>query len=241
MKLFNAMTGQMPGKIMTVALLLTMCIHNASADTQPPRYNQVSFSVSAETEVANDELVVTLRAIEQGKDFQQLANSVNETMAWALKQAERADSVKAQTLNYQTQPQYAKNKQIGWQVSQTLSLRSTDTDTLSELLGKLQSRLQMQSASFQVTEKTRHSVEDELHTEALQRFQRKAELITRSLGRASYRLVQINLNGNNPGQPRPMMSMARGMMAAEAVSAPAFEGGTQKLAVNATGTIEISD
>jgi len=204
-------------------------------------YNRVSFTVSAETEAPNDQLVITLKAQEQGDSLEKLADEVNKTMKWALDIASQSDVIRAQTMHYQTQPVYTKGKQTGWQISHSVSLSSTDIEALTEMVGKLQSRLQIQSASYEVTTEKKNHLIEQLTQEALQRFTLKASSISQALQRKNYKIVQIDLNSGQPDFPRPMMSMSRSMLASEAVTPPAFEPGTQKITVFATGTIEISD
>ncbi len=205
------------------------------------RYNQVSFSVNSEAEIANDLLVITMKALENGRELKKLADKVNKTMAWALKEASKYENIKTQTLNYQTQPSYSKGKQTGWQVSQSVSLKSTNTEDLSELMGKLQSQLQIQSATYQVTSDKKKQLEDQLTDQALIQFSQKAASIAQALEHKTYKIVQINLSTNSPSHPRPMEGMARGMLASDSVTAPSFEPGTQKVSVFASGTIEITD
>ena len=179
--------------------------------------------------------------IKKGKNLKTLADEVNKAMAWALKTAEKTDGIQAQTQGYQTNPDYTKGKQTGWQVSQSLSLKSTDIEALSDLLGKLQTRLQIKSVSYQVTEENRRLIQERLTTQALERFTQKASNIVEALRRKNYKIVSINISSDRAGHPRPMAVMARGMMASESVAAPSFEPGTQKVSVIASGTIEILD
>jgi predicted secreted protein len=217
------------------------CASAIANNDSATRYNQVSFTVSAEAEIANDRLVIIMKALQQGNDLESLADEVNRTMSWALETAAKMETVKAQTLNYQTQPIYSKGKPDGWQVSQSLSLSSTSSKDLSQLMGKLQSRMQVESASYEVTPEKKKQLEDRLTTQALTLFSLRADSITKALQRRHYKIVMINLNSSNPGYPRPMMSMARGLVASESVTPPSFEAGTQTVTVTASGTIEALD
>jgi len=107
-------------------------------------------------------------------------------------------------------------------------------------MGKLQARLQTESVTYRVTPERQKQLEGKLTTSALSQFSRKAKNITQALNRNSYEIVQISLQSNNPGMPRPMMAMSRSMMNSDAVAAPSFQPGVQKISVTASGTIEIS-
>lgn len=228
-------------KILLVILLSFFLPALLAAHETQDHYNRISFAVSAEADAANDELVVIMSIINKGKNLKTLADEVNKTMEWALKTADKTDNIKVQTQGYQTNPDYTKGKQTGWQVSQSLSLKSTDIEALSDLLGKLQTRLQIKSVSYQVTEENKRQIQDRLTTRALERFSQKAASIVQALQQKNYKIVNINISSDRAGQPRPMAVMARGMMASESVAAPSFEPGTQKLSVIASGTIEIMD
>ena len=151
----------------------------ASAHDPIHTYNQVSFDVSAEADITNDQLAIQMTALEKGRDLETLAEKVNKTMAWALKEAGKQEQIKSQTLNYQTQPSYTKGKQTGWQVSQSLSLKSASVDELSELIGKLQTRMQLQSATYQVTREKRKQLKDKLTTQVLLRHRGIKRYVTK--------------------------------------------------------------
>lgn len=227
-------------KKLFVLIVLLLPLH-LSAHNEPATYDRISFSTTAEMEAPNDELVIIMSVQRTGRDLVELADEVNQTMEWALKQANREKDLKVQTLNYQTSMNYNKGKQEGWRISQSLSLSGTDTETLSKLMGKLQQKMQTQSVSYQVTTEKRNQIREKLTIEALELFSQKADTISQAMNRARYKIVQINLGNNHTPSPRPM-AMSRGvMMAAEAVATPSFQAGTQKLTVSATGTIELTD
>lgn len=219
--------------------LLLLSLPAIAEDEQT--YNQITFSTSTETQVAQDKMVITMSIIKNGHDLLELANSVNETMEWALETANREKNIETKTLSYNTSPNYEKGKQKGWRVSQSLSMTSSDIKGLSKLMGKLQSKLQTQSVSYMVTPERRRQKVDELSTLALKQFSQKATSVTKALGRNQYKIVRINLQENASHQPRPAMMMTRGVMAAESVSTPSFQTGSTEISVTASGTIEILD
>ncbi len=218
-------------------LMLLLLTPAALADTTPV-YNRVSLSAEASGEVANDLLVAVLYTQQEGNDAAKLAKTVNRDMQWAMDLAKRTAGIQAQTLNYRTAPIYRKNVASGWRVSQSMRLESTDTKTLSKLIGQLQSRLAVQSVSYKVSGPQRRRVEEQLITEALKRFQQRARLIADGLGHQRYRLVQLSVNGG--GQPQPIYAKAA-MMRAEADVAPRLEAGSSEVRVSVQGTVELSE
>jgi predicted secreted protein len=87
-----------------------------------------------------------------------------------------------------------------------------------------------------VSPERRRKVEDELVVEALQAFQARAELVSKSFGASGYRLVEVHVGTGGGGPPRPMM---RTMAADAEMAPPAIEGGTSELSASANGSIEL--
>jgi predicted secreted protein len=198
-------------------------------------------SADAVREIENDELVAVVYAQAQGQRQSEAANAVNEDLSWALELAESTRGITAQTLQYSSYPAYGNNQRIvGWQARQSLRLESRDADRLSELLGELQERVAIESVSYQVSREARETANDELIREALQSFNRRAELVTDELSRSGYRIVRININTGGGGvTPIAYRTMAA-MRADAEVAQPALEAGTQTVSVNVSGTIELN-
>ena len=109
---------------------------------------------------------------------------------------------------------------------------------VTRLVGKLQSRLQLQSLSFSVSPEQRRKVEDGLIEEALGAFQARADLVRRNLGASGYEIVSLGID--TPGGPPPPRPMLRAAAVSEAaVAPPAVEGGTTRVGVQIHATIEL--
>jgi len=232
--------GSIMKKLLLITIIFLTAFSLAEAHDEPPVYNQISFSVSSQQEIDNDILVIMLRAQEKGRDLESLSDKINETMAWAVKLAKRSDAIKSQTRNYQTSPWYEKGKQKGWQVSQNLSLSSSNLEAISQLMEQLQTRMQVQSSTYQVSPDKLEELTENLTQSALQKFSNRAQNISQTLGSNSYKIVNIQVHSSSSNHPRPMMAM-ESMRAAsvKSVAAPTFEAGSQKVSVTASGTIEL--
>ena len=222
------------------ALALLLAAVPALAHDPEPHYNRASFSVSATADVENDTLVAVLAVQRDGNSARQLAAEVNQVMAWALARAKEASSIKVQTLDYQTSPIYQKNTVTGWRVSQSLRLEGQDAAAISELVGALQERLNLQQVAYEVSPQQRREVEDRLIGEAIADFEARAKLLAAGLKRRGHRLVQMRVDTG--GAPVPLlrhraMPMA---MAEPAAAPPAIEAGTQTITVGVSGEIELS-
>ncbi|MGB5202319.1 MAG: SIMPL domain-containing protein [Sedimenticolaceae bacterium] len=227
----------------TLILSLVLAFFSAlgHAHTDIPLYNRVSLNAAAQTEVETDLLVVVLFAQAEGSQAAAPADEVNRLMDWAMSMLKSNPDVKAQTLGYRSSAIYKDNKIRGWRVNQSLRLEGRDGRLLGDLISELQAQLKVQSIDYQVSDERRSEHLDELTAAALARFQQRAEHIAKSLGRAGYRLVRLNIN---EGGHSPMPGMGARMMSAQADSmvAPArIESGTQVITVSVNGEIELSD
>ena len=223
-------------------LLLALALGALPALAHEPelRYNSASFSVSATEDVANDTLVAVLTVQRDGSSARQLATEVNQVMAWALAKAKEAPSIKVQTLDYQTSPIYQKNVVTGWRVSQSLRLEGRETAAVSDLVGVLQERLNLQQVGYEVSRERRKEVEDRLIGEAIAAFQARAKRVATDLQRRTFRLVQMDVSTGPAPMPvyrQRAMPMA---MAEVAAAPPAIEAGTQTITIGVTGEIELS-
>jgi len=202
------------------------------------RYDQIRFATDATREVEQDVLRAVLYVQHEADDPRRAADQVNLDMDWALQQTQGEPAVQYQTLGYQTTPSYDKGKLQHWRVRQSLSLVSRDSTRLSAMIGNLQQRLAVQSVSYEISDASRRVVEQELIDEALQRFRQRAEQIVKAMGRSSYRLIEVNLDGGGI-TPTPRYAVAA--MEASVRKAPSFEAGTQEMQVRAQGSIELRD
>ncbi|MGD8955998.1 MAG: SIMPL domain-containing protein [Chromatiaceae bacterium] len=228
-----------PALILSLVLAFFSALGHAHTDT--PLYNRVSLNAAAETEVETDLLVAILFAQAEGREAAVPADEVNRLMDWAMSMLKGHADLKAQTLGYQSSAIYKDGKIRGWRVQQSLRLEGRDSRLLGDVIGELQAQLKVQSIDYQVSDERRREHVDALTATALARFQQRADHIAKSLGRAGYRLVRLNIN---EGGQSPMPRVGARMMSAQADSmvAPArIEAGTQVITVSVNGEIELSD
>ena len=133
---------------------------------------------------------------------------------------------------------YANDRRIvGWVARQSLRLESMDAEALSTLLGELQARVAIESLSSTLSKAARDSVEDEVISEAIAQFRRRAAQIAAEFDRDDYRLVHINVGGYAIfAQELRRDNFA---LAAADVAAPTIEAGLQTVSVTVSGTIEL--
>lgn len=201
--------------------------------------DQVSFQVEVDREVNNDRVVAILNVTAEHRDPAKLAGQINDTMTWALAQLSDKQVVRPRSGGYQTYPVYDDKKIVRWRGRQELQLESGDVDRLSQLIGGLQARLQVQSLQFSVSADKRRDVESALIEEVLAAFQQRAELIRKSLGASAYRLMDMTVHTGGTQRPVPLRAEKMASVSRAAVSTPAMERGTTRVSVQASGRIHL--
>ncbi len=221
------------------ALLLafiTIFHSTASAHETEVAYDRVSLSASASIEIQHNELQATLYAMSEGEDASTTATEVSQRMQKALSILERQKEIKTQTGSFTTQPAYSKDKITGWRTRQTLQLKSSDATQLSQLLGRLQNHLSIKKIQYGVSDAEWAKSENILIETALKNFQHRARLVTHSMHREKYRLIDINISSPPIGL-RTMRSAT--VTADNSEATPPIQAGTEKMEIIVNGTIEM--
>lgn len=222
-------------KLVIISLLLSVSSFPSYAHDNEPLFNQVNLQAQAEREIPNNQLTVMLAVEEEGKEAVKIANKINQDMAWALKVIGEGNEIDSRTHAYNTYPIYDKRTVIGWRAIQQLELKSTNITALSELVGKLQSRLQVKNMNFSPTRETQVQYENELIDEAMVAFKQRIDIVKKHMDEKSVRIVNLHVNTGG-GHSRPIYAESR-MMAMDK-SAPAVEAGTSKITVTVSGSVQ---
>jgi len=197
----------------------------------------VGLSASGQAVAANDLGHATAYAEVTGNKPRDVAASVNQQMSAALALARKYPSVRTKTGGSNTWPVYAKDSRTisGWRMRSSLSLESEDIPALSELVGKLQETLAVESLTLAPAAVTRARAEDEATTRALAAFEARAKLVADTLHK-KYRIKDLNIGSHMVGFP---VAVTRGA-ALQAAPAPVQAGDTD-VTVQVNGTIELID
>ncbi|MEJ2620108.1 MAG: SIMPL domain-containing protein [Candidatus Thiodiazotropha sp.] len=225
-------------KLTGLLIIAVYSTQPAFSDQQTLHYNQINLSAYAAMEVDNDIQIAVLYAQKEGGNLNQLTDQVNRLVSQAVQQVKQHPAVKVSTLGYQTAPRYQQQQLIGWRVRQEIRLESDDNQLLSELLGKLQSSMALQSIRYEISTKQRLVAEEKLTKQAINAFRARAEQITQQMGSNQYRLVEMSLQTTDQ-QPQPYTMRATMMALEHSTSAPTLEAGSQNLKVEVNGRIEL--
>jgi predicted secreted protein len=221
-----------------IILAGTLIVQPGRAHEPVPHYDHISLSASASREVSQDQLHLTLFALDEAEDARSSAEAVSTRINRALEVLNKQSGMTVQTGSFRTYPVYHKQSITGWRSRQTLDIKTASTANLSQLLARLQQYVQMENVRYLVSEETRQSVENELIQAAIMNFEQRAQLATSSLGRKKYRIIDLNISTHGMHPPQPMLARSLAS-AAEADSAPAIQAGTQLVQVSVEGKIEI--
>ena len=220
-----------------IVLLALQIVQPVRAHEPAVHYDHISLSASAGAEVPQDQLQVSVYALSESENAQDSASTVTNRIHKALALINQHKELTAQTGSFTTQPVYHKQTITRWRSRQNIQIKTTEIASLSQLLGALQQYVQLENISYEVSDLKRQQIENELIRTAVQNFQQRANLVTESLERKTYRIVDMNVSTQNH-IPRPMATRALSSMA-EAAVAPAIQAGKQKVEVTVSATIEL--
>lgn len=220
-----------------IFLFASIGVNNAMAHDDETHYDRIHLSVSATAQLENDTMVATVSAQEEGSQAAELSALVNQRIRNALELVKKHPQIKHQTNAYSSNPIYNNNKISGWRVSQSLRLESSDMALMSEVLGKLQSDLALQSMQFTVSPASKNKQDEKLIDEALEAFSARALQVVKKLERRNYKIVDINISTSGAIGVRPQYQMRA--MAMDAESSPAVSAGEQTVTVTVSGNIEL--
>jgi predicted secreted protein len=223
------------GHILLACLMMFYTFPSVAGDET--LFNTVSLQAQAEREIPNDQMIVLLATEHEGSDTSGLTAKINTDMQWALGVIKKYSAVESQTKSYQTYPTYRKQVVIGWRASQQIEIESVNIAELTELVGKLQEKLQVKQMSFVPTTETRVRIENELIEEAMQAFLARVEIVKKNMPDKNHRIINLNINAG--GYRPPIVLAQRTMMKSMGMaSAPAVEAGTSKVTVTVSGRVQ---
>lgn len=224
------------------ALLLCLTLAAPLAQADPPVVaNQLSLSASATTEVVNDVLMITFATQREAPDAAtvqaQLTQALDSALAEARKVA-RPGQVDISTGNFSVHPRYgAKGEATKWQGTVELRAEGKDFDTLTRLVGRIQS-LSVSQVGYRLSREAREKVEAELGAQAIARFRGQAEAHAKAFGFGSITLRAVEIGTNASGPPMPRFRAAGADMAMAAAPLP-VAAGTSEVTVVVSGSVQM--
>jgi predicted secreted protein len=209
----------------------------ASAHEDETLFNVFNLQAQAEREIPNDQMIVTLATEHEGSNAASISQEINRDMQWALDIIKTYKDVDSKTGNYQTYPIYNKQTITGWRSSQQIEIKSENMAGLTELVGKLQEKLQVTQMNFSPTDATRKQHENELIEEAMLAFRERVAIVGKHMDQKSHRIVNIHINTGGY-QPPIMYERAMKTMAMDVAPSLAVEAGMSKITVTVNGSVQ---
>lgn len=227
-----------------LALALCLGAHaRAQAHEPPVPANVVQISASGQVEVAQDMLTLRLGTRREASD----ANTVQNQLKVALEQAlavarpqARAVAMEVRTGGFGLNPRYGRDGQInGWQGTAELVLEGTDIARVTATAGQIQS-LTVTQSQWGLSREATLKLEAEAQAQAIERFRRKADEVSKAFGFAGYTLREVSVSSADAQVPRPVARpMALEMRAASAEAPVPVEAGKAAVTVVVSGAVQL--
>ena len=195
----------------------------------------ITFSTYAERAVPRDRLRATLRAEVSDADPVRVQSEINKRMARALDRVKRASAVKAETGSYSIYQVTDKNRVVTWRGSQSVSVYSSDFESVLGVVRDLQADgLVMSGMGFELTPEMQRKLEQELEAEAVGKALERARALAKAAESSVVRIRALRVGGVPMIRPLPMAKAMESdqMLAAAPMAPPVGEGGEQAVRVS---------
>lgn len=198
------------------------------------------FSTQVSRTVERDLMQATVYSRKTGKSLAELKKGVSADLNKVLAFAKQQANVEVQTDGISNHANYnEKGKVDGWVAEGYINLKSKDFEAMAKVLENLGDNVAISSVNFSVSPEKMAALEDEMTLDIIKQFQHKAEVIQKGLQAKNYRLTNVQLhtpNGQNYGENRPLMAMAK--MERSAMDEMPLEAGKETISATASGKIK---
>lgn len=229
----------------SVASLATVVSLGAGAQTAAPvpaMEGVLSLSASAEVEVPQDWMTLTLATQREGADANAVQSQLKQATEAALAEARRAarpGQVEVQTSGFSVHPRYGQKGQItGWQGRTELTIEGRDMAAIAQLGGRITS-MTIARVGYGLSREAREKVEADVSAQAVARFRARAAELARNFGygNVAVREVSVSTDAANPPSPYAKATMMARAEAADA--ALPTEPGKGTVTANVNGSVQM--
>jgi predicted secreted protein len=198
-------------------------------------------SASAQADVPQDWLVISLSVQREGLQAPAVQKQLNAVLSAALAASTpmtKPGALEVKTGEMNVSPRHGRDGKInGWTGSAQLVLQGRDAEQITTLAGRLQ-ELTVSQIDWRLSPEQKTAAEARIQAEAVERFQSKAQALTRQFGFAAYSLREIRVSAQESGEGVIMPRMA--MAAMDAAPAPVpTAAGKSRVVVNISGSIAL--
>jgi predicted secreted protein len=238
-------TPSMAWALMTALVLPVASVQAQSAATSThaaqAALNQVlHLSASAQTEVPQDWLVITLSVQKEGLQAPAVQKQLNAIMTTALAVATpmaKPGALEVKTGDMNVSPRYGRDgKMNGWVGSAQLVLQGRDVEHITTLAGRMPD-LTVSQIDWRLSPEQKTVAEARIQAEAVAHFQNKAQSLTKQFGFSAYTLREVRVSAQEVGEGVVMPRMAMAQMDAPAPMPVPAVAGRSRVVVNISGSI----
>jgi predicted secreted protein len=213
---------------------------HAAAPAAPSQV--LHLSASAQTEVPQDWLAMVMSVQRDGLQAPAVQKQLNTALAAALAVATpqtQAGSVEVRTGEMNVSPRYGRDGKIsGWQGSAQLVLQGRDAVQIATLAGQL-TDWTVSQIDWRLSSEQKKEAETRIQAEAVERFQSKAQSLTRQFGFASYTLKEVRVSAQETGEGVMPRRVSMVQMEAPSASPVPTLAGKSLVVVNISGSIQL--
>ncbi|OYU10547.1 MAG: SIMPL domain-containing protein [Comamonadaceae bacterium PBBC1] len=235
-------TPSMAWVLMTALALPVASVQAQSASGVPhaPLNQVLHLTASAQTEVAQDWLVITLSVQKEGLQAPAVQKQLNAMVSAALAVATpmaKPGALEVKTGEMNVSPRYGREgKMNGWVGSAQLVLQGRDVEQITTLAGRMPD-LTVSQIDWRLSSEQKTAAEARIQTEAVANFQSKAQSLTKQFGFATYTLKDVRVSAQEAGEGQVMPRMAMAQMDAPSPMPVPAVAGKSRVVVNISGSI----
>jgi len=215
----------------------------AAAEVQSQGGTRINLNATMETQLPNDEVVISFRVEKEGQNARMVRQYVNKVSASIQKRLQQEQAVKLTTTGRNMQPVWKhvpKKPRVrtGWRMVQTGQVVSKSLDAVPIWLDTIEAAgAHLSGLQFRLSAETSKQAQDKLRLQAIELFREKASTITKGLSAKSFKIIRLSTSKH---LPQPVMYRSEmAMMAKSAdMGAPSLSSGEGKVSVTVTGEIE---
>ncbi|NBX66345.1 MAG: DUF541 domain-containing protein [Proteobacteria bacterium] len=237
--------------LLALAVALPAKAEENGLDLPPAGHSILNITVTEQMKLSQDTLSASLRYELDGGSANEIQDRINKAVAEAVAEAKNYSTVKATTGSYYVyvydegqiidpRTGQAVSSSKKWRGTQTIDLESSDSSKLLELAGKIQTKgFIMNGMNYSLSREKSEGVQDQLMQKALKQLGDKAKIAASALGKSSYDVIDININGSAPSiypvyGRASMMAMEKGV---SDVATPVAEAGESEVSLSVTARV----
>ena len=214
----------------------------SSNGVQAAPFQVVHLSASAQTEVAQDWLVMTLSVQKEGLQAPAVQKHLNALLARALALGTpmaKPGALEVSTGEMNVSPRHGRDGKISaWSGTAQLILQGRDAVQLASLAARLPEWVVSQM-DWRLSPEQKLAAELRIQAEAVERFKSNAQALAQQFGFAAYTLKEVRVNSPELGESVAMPRMAMAQMDATAAAPATTAAGKTRVVVNVSGSIQL--